>query len=161
MHGLATFFQFGGAPGLADLEATFADNNYAYAGIIAAVIPTVQIVAGGLLVLGLATPLGAALALAISAFVTMFEVATGNHGWNILAEGAELVRLQLALTVAALALQFTGPGSYGVDFSRGWARRPLASSWIFCLLAIAAAVGLWYLTSGTLPFVGTTTGASA
>ena len=161
MHGLATFFQFGGAPGLADLEATFADNNYAYAGIIAAVIPTVQIVAGGLLVLGLATPLGAALALAISAFMTMFEVATGNHGWNILAEGAEPVRLQLALTVAALALQFTGPGRYGVDFSRGWARRPLASSWIFCLLAIAAAVGLWYLTSGTLPFVGTTTGASA
>lgn len=161
MHGLATFFQFGGAPGLADLEATFADNNYAYAGIVAAIIPTVQIVAGGLLILGLATPLGAALALAISAFMTMFEVATGDHGWNILAQGAEPVRLQLALTVAALALQFTGPGRYGIDFSRGWARRPLASSWIFCLLAVAAAVGLWYLTSGTLPFVGTTTGASA
>lgn len=161
MLGLATFFQFGGAPGLGALEATFADNGYQFAGVIAVAIPTIQVIAGGLLVLGLATPLGAALALAISAFLTMFEVAVGDSGWNVLAEGAEPVRLHLALTAASLALQFTGPGRYGIDFSRGWARRPLASSWIFCILAIAAAIGLWYLTAGQLPFVDTTTGATA
>ncbi|MFC3851101.1 DoxX family protein [Corynebacterium hansenii] len=160
MLGLATFFQFGGAPGIGTLEAQFADNGYNYANVIAIAIPTIQVIAGGLLVLGLATPLGAALALAISAFLTMFEVAIGDSGWNVLAEGAEPVRLHLALTATALALQFTGPGRYGIDFSRGWARRPLASSWIFCALAIAAAVGLWYLTAGQLPFVNTTTGAS-
>ena len=161
MLGLATFFQFGGAPGIGALEAQFADNGYNFAGIIAVAIPTVQVIAGGLLVLGLATPLGAALALAISAFLTMFEVAVGDSGWNVLAAGAEPVRLHLALTAAALALQFTGPGRYGIDFGRGWARRPLASSWIFCILAIAAAIGLWYLTAGQLPFVDTTTGATA
>lgn len=161
MLGLATFFQFGGAPGIGAMEAQFADNGYNFAGIIAVAIPTVQVIAGGLLVLGLATPLGAALALAISAFLTMFEVAVGDSGWNVLAAGAEAVRLHLALTAAALALQFTGPGRYGIDFSRGWARRPLASSWIFCILAIAAAIGLWYLTAGQLPFVDTTTGATA
>ncbi|WP_295627145.1 DoxX family protein [uncultured Corynebacterium sp.] len=157
MLGLATFFQFGGAPGIGTLEAQFADNGYNYAGIIAVAIPTVQVIAGGLLVLGLATPLGAALALAISAFLTMFEVALGTDGWNILAEGAEPVRLHLMLTAAALALQFTGPGRYGIDFSRGWARRPLASSWIFCILAIVAAVALWYLAAGQVPFVDSTT----
>lgn len=161
MLGLATFFQFGGAPGIGALEAQFADNGYNFAGVIAVAIPTIQVIAGGLLVLGLATPLGAALALAISAFLTMFEVAVGDSGWNVLAEGAEPVRLHLALTAAALALQFTGPGRYGIDFSRGWARRPLASSWIFCILAIAAAIGLWYLTAGQLPFVDSTTGATA
>lgn len=161
MLGLATFFQFGGAPGIGTLEAQFAANGYNFAGVIAVAIPTVQVIAGGLLVLGLATPLGAALALAISAFLTMFEVAVGDSGWNVLAAGAEPVRLQLALTASALALQFTGPGRYGIDFSRGWARRPLASSWIFCILAIAAAIGLWYLTAGQLPFVDTTTGATA
>ncbi|MFD5867314.1 DoxX family protein [Corynebacterium sp. NPDC060344] len=161
MLGLATFFQFGGAPGIGALEAQFADNGYNLAGIIAIAIPTVQVIAGGLLVLGLATPLGAALALAISAFLTMFEVAVGDSGWNVLAVGAEPVRLHLALTAAALALQFTGPGRYGIDFSRGWARRPLASSWIFCILAVAAAVGLWYLVAGQLPFVDTTTGATS
>lgn len=161
MLGLATFFQFGGAPGIGTLEAQFAANGYNFAGVIAVAIPTVQVIAGGLLVLGLATPLGAALALAISAFLTMFEVAVGDSGWNVLAAGAEPVRLQLALTASALALQFTGPGRYGIDFSRGWARRPLASSWIFCLLAIAAAVALWYFSAGQLPFVDTTTGATA
>lgn len=161
MLGLATFFQFGGAPGIGTLEAQFAANGYNFAGVIAVAIPTVQVIAGGLLVLGLATPLGAALALAISAFLTMFEVAVGDSGWNVLAAGAEPVRLQVALTASALALQFTGPGRYGIDFSRGWARRPLASSWIFCLLAIAAAVALWYFSAGQLPFVDTTTGATA
>lgn len=161
MLGLATFFQFGGAPGIGTLEAQFAANGYNFAGVIAVAIPTVQVIAGGLLVLGLATPLGAALALAISAFLTMFEVAVGDSGWNVLAAGAEPVRLQLALTASALALQFTGPGRYGIDFSRGWARRPLASSWIFCLLAIAAAVALWYFSAGQLPFVNTTTGVTA
>ena len=160
MLGLATFFQFGGAPGIGTLEAQFAANGYNFAGVIAVAIPTVQVIAGGLLVLGLATPLGAALALAISAFLTMFEVAVGDSGWNVLAAGAEPVRLQLALTASALALQFTGPGRYGIDFSRGWARRPLASSWIFCLLAIAAAVALWYFSAGQLPFVNTTTGVT-
>ena len=57
MLGLATFFQFGGAPGLGALEATFADNGYQFAGVIAVAIPTIQVIAGGLLVLGLATPL--------------------------------------------------------------------------------------------------------
>lgn len=161
MLGLATFFQFGGAPGIGTLEAQFAANGYNFAGVIAVAIPTVQVIAGGLLVLGLATPLGAALALAISAFLTMFEVAVGDSGWNVLAAGAEPVRLHFALTASALALQFTGPGRYGIDFSRGWARRPLASSWIFCLLAIAAAVALWYFSAGQLPFVDTTTGATA
>ena len=161
MLGLATFFQFGGAPGIGTLEAQFAANGYNFAGVIAVAIPTVQVIAGGLLVLGLATPLGAALALAISAFFTMFEVAVGDSGWNVLAAGAEPVRLQLALTASALALQFTGPGRYGIDFSRGWARRPLASSWIFCLLAIAAAVALWYFSAGQLPFVNSTTGVTA
>lgn len=160
MLGLATFFQFGGAPGIGTLEAQFAANGYNFAGVIAVAIPTVQVIAGGLLVLGLATPLGAALALAISAFLTMFEVAVGDSGWNVLAAGAEPVRLQLVLTASALALQFTGPGRYGIDFSRGWARRPLASSWIFCFLAIAAAVALWYFSAGQLPFVNTTTGVT-
>lgn len=162
LQGLATIFQLGGAPGIGALEAAFADNNYAYAGVLAWIIPIVQLTAGGLLVLGAATPLGAALALGITAYLTMFEVATGSTGWNILAEGAEPVRLQLALTAAALALQFTGPGRYAVDVGfGGWVRRPLASSWIFCIIAIAIAVGLWYLTSGQLPFIDTTTGAAA
>ncbi|WP_075691687.1 DoxX family protein [Corynebacterium sphenisci] len=158
LHGLTTFFGFGGAPGIGALQSSFADAAWNVPEVMAVAVPTVEVIAGGLLVLGLATPLGAALALVISAFLTMAEVAMGPGGWNIAAgEGAEAVRLQLLLTAGALALQFTGPGRYGLDATRGWARRPLASSWIFCLIAIAAAVALWWLVTGTLPFVGSTT----
>ncbi|MDO5731326.1 DoxX family protein [Corynebacterium sphenisci] len=158
LHGLTTFFGFGGAPGIGALQSSFADAAWNVPEVMAVAVPTVEVIAGGLLVLGLATPLGAALALVISAFLTMAAVAMSPGGWNIAAgEGAEAVRLQLLLTAGALALQFTGPGRYGLDATRGWARRPLASSWIFCLIAIAAAVALWWLITGTLPFVGSTT----
>ncbi|WP_448851094.1 DoxX family protein [Corynebacterium sp. 335C] len=156
LHGLSTFFGFGGSAGLTGLQQEFASAGYGYASILSVAVPTLQVIAGGLLVLGLATPLGAGIALALSAFLTMFEVATGSGaGWNILGEGSAAVQVQLLLTASALALQFTGPGRYGLDFSRRWSRRPLASSWIFCILAIAAAVAAWWFVTGTLPFVGT------
>ena len=51
----------------------------------------------------------------------------------------------------SLALQFTGPGLYSFDYGRSWARRPLVSSWIFILLAIAGAVALWWFGAGVNP----------
>ena len=84
----------------------------------------------------------------------MFDVATSANGVNIVGQDSSNLQLQLLMTAMALGLQFTGPGRIGIDFGRGWARRPLASSWIFGILSIAAAIGLWWLTTGTLPFVG-------
>lgn len=153
LHGLTTLFGWANSGGVGALEADFANSGFRFASVMGIAIPTVQLIAGALLVLGLATPLGAGLALALSAYLTMFEVATSTTGWNLAGADAAPVQLQLLLTVAALALQFTGPGRIGIDFSRGWARRPLASSWIFCILGIAAAVVLWYFTSGSWPFM--------
>jgi len=48
-------------------------------------------------------------------------------------------------------VQFTGPGLYALDGARGWARRPLASSWLFMILGIAAVVAAWWLLAGTNP----------
>ena len=152
LHGLSTFFGFGGSGGIGQLQGKLAD--YAYASTFATAVPTVEVIAGGLLVLGLATPLGAALALTLSAFLAMHEVASGGVGWNVAGEGSGPVQLQLLLTAGALALQFTGPGRYGLDFSRRWSRRPLVSSWFFCVLAIAGAVAAWWLATGSLPFAG-------
>jgi doxX family protein len=53
--------------------------------------------------------------------------------------------------VLALVVQFTGPGIYALDGARGWARRPLASSWLFMILGIAAVVVAWWLLAGTNP----------
>lgn len=154
IQGLTTFLGWGGSGGTGAIAADFEANNFALASVMATAIPTVQLLAGALLILGLATPLGAALALALSAYLSMYEVATASAGATFVGSEASGIQLQLLVTVIALAIQFTGPGRIGIDFSRGWARRPLASSWIFCILAVAAAVGLWWLTTNTLPFVG-------
>nr|WP_240393900.1 DoxX family membrane protein [Corynebacterium lactis] len=154
LQGLTTFLGWGGSGGTAAIAANFESNNFALSTVMATAIPTVQLLAGALLILGLATPLGAALALALSAYLSMYAVATAPAGASFVSSESAPVQMQILVTVIALALQFTGPGRIGVDFSRGWARRPLASSWIFCILAIAAAVGLWWITTKTLPFVG-------
>ena len=154
IHGLTTLLGWGNSGGTTALETQFSQNNFALGPVMATAIPTVQLIAGVLLILGLATPLAAALALALSAYLSMFDVATSANGVSIVGQGSSDLQLQLLMTAMALGLQFTGPGHIGIDFGRGWARRPLASSWIFGILAIAAAIGLWWLTTNTLPFVG-------
>lgn len=154
IHGLTTLLGWGNSGGTTALETQFSQNNFALGPVMATAIPTVQLIAGALLILGLATPLAAALALALSAYLCMFDVATSANGVNIVGQDSSNLQLQLLMTAMALGLQFTGPGRIGIDFGRGWARRPLASSWIFGILSIAAAIGLWWLTTGTLPFVG-------
>ena len=107
------------------------------------------------MILGLATPLAASLALALSAYLTMFGVVDSGNGVRSLLTAADgTVTVQLLLTLMAVAVQFTGPGRIGVDFTRGWARRPLASSWIFIVVSIAATIGLWWVTTNTLPILG-------
>lgn len=154
VHGLTTLLGWGNSGGTTALETQFSQNNFALGPVMATAIPTVQLIAGALLILGLATPLAAALALALSAYLSMFDVATSANGVNIVGQDSSSLQLQLLMTAMALGLQFTGPGRIGIDFGRGWARRPLASSWIFGILSIAAAIGLWWLTTGTLPFIG-------
>ena len=152
--GLGALLGWGNSGGTTALETQFSQNNFALGPVMATAIPTVQLIAGALLILGLATPLAAALALALSAYLSMFDVATSANGVNIVGQDSSSLQLQLLMTAMALGLQFTGPGRIGIDFGRGWARRPLASSWIFGILSIAAAIGLWWLTTGTLPFIG-------
>ena len=62
------------------------------------------------------------------------------------------VWLPLVLGGALIALQFTGPGTWAVDYPRGWARRPLASSWIFIVVAVVALGALWWFGAGVNPF---------
>lgn len=51
----------------------------------------------------------------------------------------------------AIALQFTGPGFISFDVKRSWARRPLATSWIFVIVGIAVLVALWWFGAGVNP----------
>ena len=98
-----------------------------------------EIAAGVLLVLGLFTPLAAAAALAylINGLLAAVVDAAGLRVSFpfFLPDGHEY---QLTLIVVAAAMILTGPGRYGFDAGRGWARRPFIGSFVALLVGIGA-----------------------
>lgn len=147
---LVTFFRLGGDAGIGGLETAF--GSYPYANGLAIMVPTLQLAAGVFIVLGLIMPVAAAVALAVTAFMALHAVVSSGFGWNALQWDAD-VWLPVILFGIALALQFTGPGLYGVDAGRSWARRPLASSWIWVIVGLALAGAVWWFGTGVNPFV--------
>lgn len=148
VHGLQHLFTLGGAPDIETLGENLAIYNFS--DWIAFGIPVVQVVAGGLLILGLLTPLGAALGVIVSGFLALHNLAAEStslwpeslnpqvHVWGLYA-------------LAALTLIFTGPGGISLDRNRGFVRRPLASAWIFAILGIGGVAGLWIAAGGSNP----------
>ena len=104
-----------------------------------------------LLVLGLFTPLAAAAGLAYVINGLAAHVAAQHNAGYIgffLPNGNEYLIL---LTVALAAIILVGPGRYGLDASRGWARRPFLGSFAALVLGIAVGVGTWMLLNGSNP----------
>ncbi|MFI5779149.1 DoxX family protein [Nocardia sp. NPDC051570] len=85
---------------------------------------------GTLLLLGLLTPLGAAIA--IGTMINAMNV-TWHHGLSGYEEA-------LLFAAAAATLGFTGPGRFSLDHGRPWARRGLAWGIGAVVLAVVAAV---------------------
>lgn len=147
-NALRTFFELGGAPGLTGLKEQYA--NYAFPDLLSIAIPTMELASGVFLLLGLLTPVAAALATVVTAFNALHAIAQadsfsfGNPGDSVLLAGL--------LCALALGLQFTGPGRISLDAARSWARRPLASSWILAIVGIAGAVALWWFGAAVNPF---------
>lgn len=133
----ATFFNLGQGGGLGELEVVFAD--YPHPEIWAIAVPALKLFAGVFLVLGLVTPFAAMVAVAVTGFEAIHNVATAGFGVDVFSWPSE-VWLSVILLGLSLALQFSGPGRIALDFSRSWARRPLASSWIFVVIGIALAL---------------------
>lgn len=149
VRGLQTLFSFGGDPGVDVFQTQL--ENYNFADILAIGIPVAQVVAGGLLLLGLLTPFGAALATVVAGFMAFHNL--NNFQGSLWPYGmSPYIQLWVVLTVVSISLIFVGPGRISLDRSRGWATRPLASAWIFFVVAVAATAGLWLAVGGGNPF---------
>lgn len=144
---LRTFFELGGAPGMGGLKEQFA--SYAMGDILAIAVPTMQLVAGVFLLLGLLTPVAASIATAVTGFGAVHALAQ-QDGVSLLNPSDSLV-LPILLALIAFGLQFTGPGRISLDVARSWARRPLASSWIWAIVGVAGAVAMWWFLAGVNP----------
>ncbi|KAA8954298.1 MAG: hypothetical protein F6Q13_17865, partial [Mycobacterium sp.] len=109
------------------------------------------VLAGVLLVLGLFTPLAAAGALAYLINGLLAAISAHPHPRSLpffLPGGHEY---GITLIVMAAAVILIGPGRYGFDAGRGWARRPFIGSFAALLVGIGAGVAVWVLLNGANP----------
>jgi putative oxidoreductase len=140
-HGLQKLFGWWGGQGL---------SGFKHADILTYCAAGGEIAAGVLLVLGLFTPLAAAGALA---YLTNSLLAgmSAQHARSFpffLPNGHEY---EITLIVMAVAVILVGPGRYGFDAGRGWARRPFIGSFAALVVGIGAGVALWVLLNGANP----------
>lgn len=148
LAGLRPLLQLGDSAGLSEVTEQFA--GYPWADILGVGVPVAQLVAGAFLVLGLLTPVAAMLATVVTGFTALHALAVSGAGLNVF-NWPESVWLSVVLFVIALGVQFTGPGVISLDFGRSWARRPLASSWVFIVLGLVALGAIWWFGAGLNP----------
>lgn len=151
-HGLQKAFGWWGGSGLDGFKTTLTEAGYQNAGVLTYVAAGAQIAAGVLLVLGLFTPVAAAGALAFLVNSVLVNFDSQRRGGSLFVLGSDGAEYLLALTAVAVAIILSGPGRYGFDGGRGWARRPFIGSFIALLLGIGGGVAAWLFLRGNNPF---------
>lgn len=150
-HGLQKLFGWWGGQGLTGFKNALSEVGYQHADILTYGAAGGEIAAGVLLVLGLFTPVAAAGALAYLTNSLLAGMATQHAHRSFpyfLPNGHEY---EISLIVMAAAVILVGPGRYGFDAGRGWARRPFIGSFAALVVGIGAGIGLWILLNGANP----------
>ena len=150
-HGLQKVFGWWGGQGLGGFRESLTGLGYQHAEVLTYVAAGGEIAAGVLLVLGLFTPLAAAAALAylINGLLAVISAQEDPRNFAFfLPDGQEF---QLTLILIAAAIVLIGPGRYGFDAGRGWARRPFIGSFVALVLGIGGGIAVWVLLNGANP----------
>jgi putative oxidoreductase len=150
-HGLQKVFGWWGGPGFDGFKQSLTDMGFQHADVLTYVAAGGQIAAGVLLVLGLFTPIAAAGALAYLVNGVLAEAMIAHEQARLssfLTDGHEY---KVVLLCAVAAIILAGPGRYGLDAGRGWARRPFVGSFAALVIGVGAGIGLWVLLNGGNP----------
>jgi putative oxidoreductase len=149
-HGSQKLFALFHGPGINGFEDQLTRSGYDHAHLLAYLGSIAEVGAGAFLVLGLLTPLAGAAALGttINAWFVADQAAPGFRFFAS-AQGQEL---EMLLVLLAAVVVLLGPGRFSLDRRRGWATRPLLSSWLGLVLGVAAGLLVWFLLNGATPF---------
>jgi putative oxidoreductase len=150
-HGLQKAFGLWGGPGFDGFEESLTDAGFQHADILTYVATGGQIAAGVLLVLGLFTPVAAAGALAYSVTGILAEAMAAHEEARLASFLTDGHEYKVILVCAIAAIILIGPGRYGFDAGRGWARRPFVGSFVALLVGLGAGVAVWVLLNGGNP----------
>ncbi len=150
-HGLQKIFGWWGGQGLGSFRDSLEVLGFQHANLLVYAAAGTEIAAGVLLVLGLFTPLAAAAALAYLVNALLAGIVTQENPARFsffLPEGHEY---EITLIVVAAAIILCGPGRWGFDAGRGWARRPFIGSFVALLVGVGGGIAVWVLLNGVNP----------
>lgn len=151
-HGLQKAFGWWGGGGIDGFKSALSDAGYQNAGLLTYLGAGGQIIVGILLVLGLFTPIAAAGALAFLVNSLMAVLAAQRQDGYISVFGSDGLEYLTVVIAAVAAVILVGPGRYGFDAGRGWARRPFVGSAVALLVGVGGGIALWIFLRGNSPF---------
>ncbi|MGX1858669.1 DoxX family protein [Dietzia sp. NPDC055340] len=158
LRGLQKLFGLFNGPGIDGMAATLTEAGFEQARILAIAGGAIELVAGVMLVIGLATPIAVAGLFGLVG-LGMAITLTGDQTVPLLGETTRGLEASVLYAASLLALLFTGPGRWAVDRKWGWSHRPRFSGIIWLLIAAVIAGLVWYFLNGTNPL--TSSGNSA
>lgn len=150
-HGLQKAFGLWGGPGFDGLETSLTDQGFKYADILTYVATGGQLAAGVLLILGLFTPVAAAGALAYAVTGIAAEAMMAHEEARLASFLTDGHEYKVIFVCAIAVIILAGPGRWGFDAGRGWARRPFVGSFVALLVGLGAGVAVWVLLNGGNP----------
>jgi putative oxidoreductase len=141
LSGLYKFGLFNDFLNMDVMPESLAAQGFSQPGILSWVLVLTEVIGGGLLIVGLLTPVAAASALGVTA-CAVYLAKDGGYFGQVVEGGAVLGGYQLPLLTAAgaTALLFTGPGRIAFDLAFPWRKRPLPYGIVGFLLAAGGAV---------------------
>lgn len=146
LHGLYRFGVFNG-PGIDGVADGLAELGFTQQTTLLAWLLTAgEVGGGGLLIVGMFTPVAAAAILSITSVAVFVNRGIGYFP-VVQEDGAQLpgYAFPLMTGAAALALLFTGPGRAAIDVATTWRRKPVPFGIVGVLLAAGAAVAVLVL----------------
>ena len=156
LHSLRIVFGLFGGPGFDGMTEVFSSSGFDQAQALSYGVGIAGLVAAVILLLGIVTPIGATILLALVGLSAALTLASAG-GTTILG-GSDLsgapgggLELHILYAAALLAILFAGGGRWGLDAGRKWAAAPKWSGFLGIIVAVAAVAVVWYVLNGSNP----------